>query len=298
MIGINSGLLVNATPLSASQEAELEMRSLAEGNTAYAYLNADNQICFILHKNPELIKKLAWHYAYEISSSTDGTLTKKVYKKNGLDTFNLTDVLLKPSYEESWLPQEYQRVDYLENNGTQFINLGIKPDNSTSVAITYQVLPTSIGHSQYILGARYSKTSIIDYGLNGSSSNDVWNARFTNNVIQQSALTRDSHIIHSSIILNNGTGEWQLTDLACDVQEVTPLRNIEVASVADLYLFAFNEANIHHGLRVYGCKIYRSNQLIADLIPCYHKNDNIAGMFDAVNKHFYTNNGTGTFAYA
>lgn len=80
MAGINSGLLANATPLSASQEAELEARAIADGH-AYTYLNADSQICFILHKDPELIKKLAWHHAYEISNSADGTLTKKVYKK-------------------------------------------------------------------------------------------------------------------------------------------------------------------------------------------------------------------------
>ena len=196
------------------------------------------------------------------------------------------------------MPQEYQRVNYLENNGTQFINLGIKPDNSTSVAITYQVLPSSIGMSQYIIGARDPKTNVIDYGLNGSSSNDVWNARFTNDVIQRSALTRDSHIINSSITLNNGTGEWQLTDLTCDVRENIRLQNIEVASAADLYLFAFKPSNVHSGLRVYSCKIYRNNQLIADLVPFYRKIDNIAVMFDAVNKHFYTNSGTGEFAYA
>ena len=293
MAGINSGLLTNATPLTTSQEAELEARAIADGQ-AYAYLNADKQICFILHESPEVIRKIAWHNTYELSADNNNTLTKKVYKKHGLSEFYLTDVLLKPSSEDAWLPQEYQRVDYLENSGTQFINLGIKPDNNTSIDIKYESIQAK-GQSQYIIGARLEKYSTINYALNGSASTNFWSARFTNTDVLETAMTRNSNIINSKITLNNGAGEWRVTDLSSGVVETKILQDIEVSSTADLHIFAFNKDNIHVGLRIYSCKIYRGDEIVADLIPCYRKIDGIAGMFDAVTKHFYVNDGSGEF---
>ena len=35
--------------------------------------------------------------------------------------------------------------------------------------------------------------------------------------------------------------------------------------------------------------------MVRDLIPCYRKVDNVAGMYDLVNDVFYTNEGTGEF---
>jgi hypothetical protein len=47
--------------------------------------------------------------------------------------------------------------------------------------------------------------------------------------------------------------------------------------------------------KIYSCKLYKSNQMVRNFIPCYRKADNEIGMYDLVNKVFYTNQGTGTF---
>ena len=38
------------------------------------------------------------------------------------------------------------------------------------------------------------------------------------------------------------------------------------------------------------------NTLSYDFVPCYRKSDSVAGVYDTINKVFYTNNGSGTFA--
>ena len=47
---------------------------------------------------------------------------------------------------------------------------------------------------------------------------------------------------------------------------------------------------------IYYCKIYQNNALVRDLIPVIRNSDNVIGLYDTVNKKFYTNSGTGTFA--
>ena len=49
--------------------------------------------------------------------------------------------------------------------------------------------------------------------------------------------------------------------------------------------------------RIYKVKIWDGNLLIRNMVPCYRKNDSVAGMYDLANGVFYTNAGSGTFGY-
>ena len=67
------------------------------------------------------------------------------------------------------IPTAYQEVEYIENSGTQYIDIGVTPTYSTSVDITYATNNYS-GVSQYILGSRKLVSSPIWYAVNGSSA--------------------------------------------------------------------------------------------------------------------------------
>lgn len=101
MSGINSGILQNASPLSAEAIKELERKVLETGE-AYAYLDQNSKLCFAMPHGIEGIQELAWNSAYELSSAS-GTLTKKAYKKTGLKTFTLDKTFTKSSIDEPWL---------------------------------------------------------------------------------------------------------------------------------------------------------------------------------------------------
>ena len=50
-------------------------------------------------------------------------------------------------------------------------------------------------------------------------------------------------------------------------------------------------------MKLYSYKIYKNNELILDLVPCYRNSDNEIGIYDLVNNNFLTNQGAGTFTY-
>lgn len=98
--GINSGILTNASPLTAEQIKSLEKRVLETGITI-VYLNENKELCFAMPVGAECIKDLAWNYAYELKTE-DNLITKSIYKKTSLDTIVLIDVLQKQSINDSW----------------------------------------------------------------------------------------------------------------------------------------------------------------------------------------------------
>ena len=58
---------------------------------------------------------------------------------------------------------------------------------------------------------------------------------------------------------------------------------------------SYPEGYVLASMRLYSCKIYNNEKIIRNFIPCYRKTDGVVGVYDLVEKKFYTNLGTGTF---
>lgn len=295
MAGINSGLLTNATPLSALQEAELEMRAIAEGN-AYAYLNADNQICFILHKDPELIKKLAWHNAYQFATEGN-TITKTVWQKTGLDSFRYVETQYKVSGSDYWskIPTEYQETQYLSGSFTSYIDTGVSGNNDDLVID----LAFSIDkYAQYypIYGNYISETTNVTRLILGAQ--DGYGYSYTNVLAttptQVPLVTNDS-IIH----IRASQSHCIVNDQVFSRHPITK----GTLNTGNIALFNRSVNNPTQNMstditvKVYHCKMYTGDTLIRDFIPCFRKSDNKPGMYDLVSKEFFTSVGPGEFTY-
>lgn len=192
------------------------------------------------------------------------------------------------------LPEAYQELEYIQNNGEQFIDTGVIPNNSTGIDVTYKAIDYS--KSQYIAGSR---GSAINYAVNGSASRTDWDLRFDGSVIY-SNVERNDNIWRSIISMKNGKGTWTLSDLDTGLSKSFTISNKTVTTDLSLTIFSYNApsltySTIHTGLRIYNFKIYDGDVLIRDLVPCYRKSDDVIGMYDLVNGVFYTNKGTGTF---
>lgn len=48
-------------------------------------------------------------------------------------------------------------------------------------------------------------------------------------------------------------------------------------------------------LKLYSFSIYEKGKQVAYFVPCYRKEDGVIGLYNTVDKQFYTNGGTGTF---
>ena len=238
---------------------------------------------------------------------TDGSIKASLKTLTGTYFFDITNakgteidnLTIKGNSIQQLLPAEYQEVEYIENSGTQRIDTGLIPTNSTSVDITYQALAIH-GYSQYIAGARENASASVRYAINGSSSNKYWDVRFNGVTNTITEIERTTNKYRSNLQLNNGNGTWTLTDLTTNTDYTLSISGARVPAVSNLFLFGYLnlDANTHTNLRIFACKIYEAGVLVRDFVPCYRKADNEAGMYDLVEDKFYTNAGTGSFSVA
>lgn len=196
------------------------------------------------------------------------------------------------------LPAEYQEVEYIESTGTQYIDTGYIPNSTDTVEIVADVSSANTGN-------------VCPFGCRGAYQNWVYqnsltvqfnidsNTRFHNyryseeNYISYSGLfDKKAEIISSSHnflwFALAGTGGARTYTGSTPRQ---PNKN--------LYLFGANNANGAGSfikMKLYVSNIMTENgETTRRFIPCYRISDSVIGMYDLVNRVFYTNAGTGTF---
>lgn len=189
-------------------------------------------------------------------------------------------MLFMASAKKGRLPSAYKEVEYLESTGTQYLNLNFTMDSDKSYTLDF--IMTEYGRLAF--GSRYGTTNrtfvfntgsegvyTASYGNERKNIGAVDNLRHTVSVIDR-VLTFDGTII-------NTFSATIFTAYTCYLFAATQQTSLQTPAA----------------LKVFSCKIWDSGTLIRDLVPCYRKSDNKPGMYDLVNKVFYTNSGTGEF---
>ena len=185
-------------------------------------------------------------------------------------------------FKEIELPDGYTQVEYVESNGTQYIDTGFKANNNTRVVMDFEITdkPTDI-HALY--GARASTTSSCFVFLwSGSRFRVYYNNSY--NDIGNADVTGGRTVDQNK--------ETTLFDDASRTYE-----NVEFATPKTLKLLASDNGGTvrwNAYAKVYSCKIYDNDVLIRNYVPCVNANG-IAGLYDLVHDEFYTNAGTGEF---
>ena len=189
---------------------------------------------------------------------------------------------------EEVLPRGYTQVEYLESNGTQYIDTRYYPNNLTDVEckFIFNQLPSNAVPSAF--GVRASNNSVQQF-LTSVSNGVLWIVNGLNN----HSIPSVRPVVNTEYILRitpqkaywNGTEIFTMTS--------------SVANCPNLSMFMFGRntwsglANNFYG-KIYYLKIYEAGVLVRNFIPCINSS-NVAGMYDTVNDAFYTNAGTGTF---
>lgn len=178
----------------------------------------------------------------------------------------------------------YTQVEYIQSDGSQYINTGFTPDNNTKVIADVQFLATPTDHAA-VFGARSSNT--LQYWLYYSYSSKAYAYRYgatnTNYTVKLDATTRATVTTDANVLTVNGT-----TATATAATFTAP---------CNMTLFAINnEGSLQYqnSLRMYSCQIYDNGTLVRDFVPCI--NDvGVAGLYDKVNGVFYADAAGGTF---
>lgn len=186
------------------------------------------------------------------------------------------------------IPAEYQPVEYVQSSGTQYIDTGVKPDNTMKVEIKFK--PTNNTSTYCLFGGRDSLSGDRkSFAVWSSINNSAGKPRFDFGSTSASATSATS-TTNWNIVIKDGasnTFNGMLTNNATATFETN----------YNAYLFAMNTGNSvasNMAGQVAYCTIWKSGAIIRNLVPVRRKADNVVGMYDTVSGAFFGNGGTGT----
>lgn len=224
---------------------------------------------------------------YVLSGSlTEGTSIITVSYGGKTTTFSVTVT--------SGIPTEYQRVEYIEATGTQYIATGVGGNDDTQ---KFEI--------RYYKESQATKAMDLIYGKNPTALKAMYEIGFSTTANRLYAYSSTSAEIIDSAVYGNvndltvefkpsspyvkmtlKTGQTTLTG-----EKATANDNIANSMVG---VFGYGSAALATA-RIYSLKAYNSSGLFLNLLPCYRVSDGEIGMYDLVSAQFFTNNGTGVF---
>lgn len=195
------------------------------------------------------------------------------------------------------LPSEYQRVEYIESNGYQYIDTGIYPVYGCKLSVDFRVndiaaLNAANGSVIYSTSQAYNVRSLDCYtAANGNVTVSYGSSFITGNV---NLNTVDIFHLENELKVFSIKNTYTETIAALTVPE-----DNWQSPPFTLHLFAIWRGQFSPAFTGSGCAIYDfqyiQNNIVMHLIPCYRKSDGVIGMYDTVSHSFFTNAGTGTF---
>lgn len=188
--------------------------------------------------------------------------------------------------DDSRLPSEYQEVERIQSDWSQWLNTGVKVTNNTKVVnkgylADYWVL--------YGVGLQGSYQSIVlgEWSLK-------YRARVRSRASANATVTSTVDCDTTPHVFELSQGDW----FWIDGTKIGTMTSYTFTETRDLYIFWWNNGSGQASgasSRIYYFEIYENGTIIRNLIPCYRKSDSVIGMYDLVNGVFYTNSWTWTF---
>lgn len=229
---------------------------------------------------------------YRKSDSVIGlfdTINQVFYTNQGTGTFSKgSDVNIQCMPRLNALPDAYQGVEYVEFTGTQYIDT----QKTTTVGKTY-IQETDIQFTSYpSTGTYYINGG--DYGLYFGLRNESGSVYFVNSSGSRLSPDKAGNLNKHHFISNINTNQFE-NFLDIDGTRYTSSRSNAYNTSTILIGTQSATGNYFAKQKLYTYKIYEDSVLVRNFIPCYRKSDNVIGLYDTVEKQFYTNAGTGTF---
>lgn len=175
---------------------------------------------------------------------------------------------------------EYQKVEYVENTSTKYIDTGVKMDSNKSFEIKFKYTSPTGSYTTGLIVGSYDGTvnaNALSYHQGDFRTHTTTDGQ---PVILKSADTTNTHIVN----WNAQTNKVSIDD--------GPLIDMSPTGTSNntWYLFGGNYGN---GLdyssqgRIYYMKIYDNGILIKDFVPAIERKTGNVGLYDKVNDEFH-----------
>lgn len=194
-------------------------------------------------------------------------------------------------FDANFLPEGYQVLEYIEATGTQYIDTGVSMNGNYTLYADGFMTPNELG--VLINGYNDSKNrqGVLFYTVSNKYGYYWFGQSYTENknltslgidLKQRFQFTQDK----------NGITLVQGSLTISDSYNGNPTTNTQ-----NIYIFETAAKSDDRFGTLYHAKILNGSYVIKNFVPCYRKSDGEIGLFDTVDKIFYTNSGTETFNY-
>ena len=292
-----------------------------------SFKSPHNQITGILNSNKELTKWEARVTPAEIDdygptvgkcaatitgveANTDTAftilITSRVFTGSPTNTYRIC-LMGQSSLDYSWdctqlymvinsnapFTDTYTEVEYIESTGTQYIDTNVDL-GANNFNIKCKFLNTQTTEAEQAILSIW--TSTYNY----------WNCFIDNGNLHNIDLFLSNHVFGDAVELNTiydllisrSGSDWAMS---LNGSEVTKSYTPTSTNNTTLKLFtrgdipSTDRSNTH--IKMYSCQVISNENLVRDLVPCIRNSDNKPGLYDKVNKVFYTNQGSDEFKY-
>lgn len=179
----------------------------------------------------------------------------------------------------------YTSVSYIGFTGTQYIDIGFKPNNNTRAVIDMYI-PEGNG-SDYVpvFGTRDAqniRAFVLWQDANGNARHDYGDANRVSSIPLEGRLTVD--VNKNVLTIGDRTDTMSAATFSCSYNMM--LGTLTTGASLD---------DRRAVMDVYSFKVYDNGELVRDMSPVVRDSDSKPGLYDSVNDVFYTNDGTGEF---
>lgn len=195
-----------------------------------------------------------------------------------------TPVALMAASAEPDVPIGYERLEYIQSTGTQYIDTGFKADYNTRFTVDFMLNSTS---TAYVFASRGAESENFKNAVG-----ILWNGTFRSDYgsIRGVKITGPTTGVRYDVDKNKAT---------CRIgTETVTNSSSSFSSTLNVYLFGCNQGRSFAypaSMRLWSFAIYDNSELVRDFIPAKRSSDGAVGLYDTVTGTFYGNAGTGSF---
>jgi hypothetical protein len=268
-------------------------KGLSEGDSKYiAFYNGDASNWTLRGTLGDI------HYVTSIGKYDHGGLNSAFGIRPAmiLDSSFLIPKPSQSSPDTGDIPTTYTQVNYIESNGTQYINTGYcVTSENVKIVTTFSISEIQGWHALFGCEETNSGPWTLTPLINGASAITFYSGKSS----QLGSIPVLANTIYSlTCQSNNGVITYD-----CNGNTATLHSQGALCKADNIYIFTINSAKDESvidqasKMRVYSFQIYDNDVLVRDFKPCTNA-DGVAGLFDVVGQTFYTNSGTDAFTYA
>ena len=192
----------------------------------------------------------------------------------------------------SRLPAGYTELEYIQNNGTQYIGLNFGFDKTDEIEAEFSIQNTDVCN-KYMVGTTSWNTNNNRFGM----GEHCWESTY--NFAYGSADNRDTSLSPRRS-LDGQIHRWVYKDLVVSIPELST--SLDVSGITfggtttNLRLFygGFIGSVTTGKMKYY--KHIKNGTVVFEGIPVRRDSDNVVGLYDVANNMFYTGSGTGSFS--